>query len=226
LPRFALRQRLRLMTTPLLSKFQTAAARLGLKFSSRLRHSIRIIYKITGVGFYKHKQLEDNQGMFRLIAAVDRKLGIAKQGFMPWNIPEDEQYFTDQTKTHGGNVLTGKTTFQLAYLGKPLEGRQNYILTHDKAPIENANVVNNLKDFYNHFEHTDVWVSGGANVFAQIMQDGKADELWLTQIEADFGCNQFFPDFSHDHYDLVQESDLREQNGFIFRYVIYKRVSP
>jgi dihydrofolate reductase len=162
--------------------------------------------------------------MFRLIAAVDRKLGIAKQGFQPWYIPDDEQYFTDQTKSHGGNVLVGSTTYK-TFGGKPLEGRQNYVLTHDKTPIEGANLIHDLKQFYEDFEHIDVWVIGGANVFSQVMQDGRADELYLTQIEADFKCNQFFPGLGQD-YQLSEQSELHEQNGFIFRYVVYKKVSP
>jgi dihydrofolate reductase len=167
--------------------------------------------------------MRNNEAMFRLIAAVDRKLGLAKQGFQPWYIPEDEQYFTDKTKTHGGNVLVGNTTYK-TFGGKPLEGRQNYVLTRDKSPIEGSIVVNDLKHFYEEFEHIDVWVIGGANVFAQVMEDGKADELYLTQIEADFGCNQFFPQLEQN-YQISEQSELHEQNGFIYRYVIYKKVS-
>src|ERR1700691_3334961 len=127
--------------------------------------------------------------MFRLIAAIDRKRGLAKQGFQPWFIPKDEHFFPEQTKSLGGVVLVGSTTF--ATFKEPLAGRQNYVLTHDDTPREGAELVHDLEKFLGEWQARDVWVVGGANVFAQVMELGRADELYLTHIEADFGCNQF-----------------------------------
>lgn len=158
--------------------------------------------------------------MNRLIVAIDRKRGLAKNGGMPWNIPEDEQFFTDQTKTHGGHVLTGGETFRLAYKNKPLKGRHNYVLTHHTQPIEGAVVVNDLPTFLDEFKE-DLWVSGGAAVFEQIMALGKADELYITHIDADFGCDRFFPDYKG--YNLAEESPVKEQNGFKYKYAIYRK---
>jgi dihydrofolate reductase len=157
--------------------------------------------------------------MIRFIVAIDRQRGIAKHGFMPWNIPEDEAYFTDKTKSLGGNVLTGGVTFREAYLGKPLQDRQNFILTRDTTPIEGVTVVNDIDSFLNDFQD-DLWVAGGANVFEQII--GRADELYLTHIGADFGCDQFMPDYK-DQFELLDKGETREQNGFQYYYAVYKR---
>src|ERR1700683_1853200 len=107
--------------------------------------------------------------MIRLITAIDDRRGIAKNGNMPWRIPEDEAYFSRQTKAFGGRVLTGARTFRESYKGRPLAGRHNYILTHDIAPIPNVTLVHNLKQFLEDFSNKDLWVAGGAEVFAQIM---------------------------------------------------------
>lgn len=161
--------------------------------------------------------------MIRLIAAIDRKRGIAKHGYLPWYLPEDERFFTEQTKTHGGHVLTGGITFRNTYKGRPLKGRHNYILTHDPRPIKGAVAVNNLKKFLAQWDDAkDLWVAGGAEVFEEIMQAGKADELYLTLIDADFGCDQFFPEYEKD-YKLVEQSQPREQNGFRFAYARYAK---
>lgn len=159
--------------------------------------------------------------MMRLIVALDRRRGIAKHGFMPWSIPEDEQYFTDKTKSDGGLVLTGGTTFRQTYHG-PLAGRQNYILTHDTTPIEGATVVNDLDKFLRDFKDKDVWVAGGAKVFEEIIKASQADELYLTHIDADFDCDQFFPEYEHG-FKLVEQGEPREQNGFHFYYARYAR---
>jgi dihydrofolate reductase len=159
--------------------------------------------------------------MIRLIVAADRKLGMAKSGIFPWYIPDDEAYYDEHTRTHGGNVLMGSTTFRT--LDGPMPERQNYILTHDKTPIEGVELVHNLEKFLRDFEDKDLWVIGGANVFAQVIQLGRADELYITHIEADFNCNQFFPNYEQG-FKLTEKSDLHEQNGFIFHYARYDKV--
>ncbi len=160
--------------------------------------------------------------MNRLIAAIDIKRGLAKQGIMPWYIPEDEAYFTDQTKMFGGNVLTGGVTFRKTYHG-PLAGRQNYILTHDDSTISGVTLVHDLLKFLETFKNKDLWVAGGATVFEQIMAANQADELYLTHIKADFGCDQFFPAYENK-FKLLEQSEAREQNGFNFAYAHYVRL--
>ncbi len=161
--------------------------------------------------------------MNRLIASMDRKQGIAKHGFQPWSIPEDEARFTELTKSEGGICLIGSTTFKTFQKG-PLASRQNYVLTHDKTPIEGVTLVHNLEAFFKEFVNNNIWVIGGANVFAQVMELDQADELLLTRVEADFNCSQFFPDFSKG-YQLQEQSELLEQNGFIFSYATYVKTA-
>ena len=154
--------------------------------------------------------------MIRLIAAIDRQCGIGKHGGQPWHIPDDEVYFTEQTKSHGGNILVGSTTFRT--FKSPLPDRQNYLLTSQKEPVDGMELVHNLEKYLADYQDQDLWVIGGANVFAQVMELGRADELYLTRIEADFGCQQFFPDYEAD-FELAGQSELHEQNGFIFSYL-------
>lgn len=156
--------------------------------------------------------------MIRLIAAIDRNNGLAKHLVMPWHIPEDEQFFTDMTKKFGGNVLTGGKTFRETYHG-PLKNRHNFILTRDTSPIEGAEVVNDLAKFLEEFKD-DLWVAGGGQVFEQVMKLGRADELYLTHIDAEFGCDTFFPDY--EGFSMTEQSEPHEQNGFRFIYAVYK----
>jgi dihydrofolate reductase len=162
--------------------------------------------------------------MIIFIAAIDRKRGIAKHGGIPWFIPEDEKYFTTQTKTRGGNVLTGGKTFRDTYKGRPLVDRQNYILTRQQDPIEGATVVHDLMQLLDEFKGKELWISGGAEVFKEIMDAGRADELYLTHIDADFGCDQFLPEYENG-FKKVEESEVREQNGFKFTYAKHVRKS-
>lgn len=159
--------------------------------------------------------------MIRLIAAIDRNRGIGKNGGQPWYIPEDEAYFAQQTKSHGGHVLVGSTTFKTFH--GPLADRQNYVLTRSKDTVDGAELVHDLEKFLDHFQDSDLWVIGGADVFSQVIGLERADELYLTKIEADFGCQQFFPPYE-DRFSLVGEGELQEQNGFIFSYHRYAKL--
>ncbi len=160
--------------------------------------------------------------MNRLIIAIDRKRGLAKKGFMPWYIPEDELYFTDQTKTHGGNILVGRITYK-TFKG-PLASRKNYVLTHQKESGKGVTLIHDLNKFLEDFGDKDLWIVGGAAVFEQVMAAGKADELYITHIDADFGCDQFFPEYEAD-FVLRNQSEPQEQNGFHFIYTIYYKAN-
>lgn len=161
--------------------------------------------------------------MIRLIVASDRQRGLAKQGILPWHIPADVAYFAQKTKSDGAVVLMGSTTFKS--MQRPLPERKNYVLTSDDSPISGVELIHHLENFLKDYrgDEQHLWAIGGANVFEQIFEAGLADELYITRIEADFGCTQFFPDFS-DNFQLVSESDLQEQNGFLFTYQVYAKV--
>lgn len=156
--------------------------------------------------------------MIRSIVAVDRQRGLAKHGFQPWSIPDDEQFFTDQTKRYGGIVLVGGKTYKT--FRRPLADRQNFVLTRQTEPIPGAFVVNDLDKFFDEHRGQDIWVVGGASIFEQTMK--LADELYITKIDADFACDQFFPEYEND-FELVKASELHEQNGFVYMYTTYKK---
>lgn len=156
--------------------------------------------------------------MIRAIAAIDRKLGIGKDGTIPWELPTDQRYFTEQTKQYGGHVLTGLRTYSLTYHG-PLKDRTNYIVTHDSKPIPGAVVVNDLDTFLSEFTE-DLWIAGGADIFQQTLN--RTDELYLTHIDGVFDCDRFFPAYK-DKFELATQSKPLTENGLTFTFCIYRR---
>jgi dihydrofolate reductase len=160
--------------------------------------------------------------MIRCIVATDRMRGIAKNGYQPWSLPADEIYFTNQTKLYGGNILVGGTTFRNSLKNQPLEGRQNYLLTHHDTPVEGVTLVHNLEAFLAGWQDRDLWVIGGENVYKQVLVAGKVDEIYVTVIEADFGCDQFFPEIPSE-FKVKTKSKLHQENGLHFAYYVYAR---
>jgi dihydrofolate reductase len=155
--------------------------------------------------------------MIRQIVAIDRMNGIAKHGYQPWSIPDDEYYFMDQTK--GGTVLMGSKTFEV--ISHPLRERRNVVATRDISYSANgAEVIHDLDAFFEH--EKDVWVIGGGQIFAATID--VCDELYVTEIDADFACDTFYPEIPAA-FHRAETGDWQEQNGFRFRYCRYVRPS-
>jgi dihydrofolate reductase len=158
--------------------------------------------------------------MIRHIVAFDTKQGIAKGGIQPWYIPDDEAFFQAETKKYGGKVLMGARTY--VAIKHPLRERENFVLTHDATPIPGAVVVNDLRKFLAEFQG-DLWIIGGAEVFAQTLD--VADELYITKIEADFRCDRIYPEYE-SKFGLSKQGAPKIQNGFRYQYEVYTPKSP
>ncbi len=156
--------------------------------------------------------------MIRFIVAVDEKLGMAKDGRQPWHLPTDEKYFLEQTQKYGGVVVMGRPTFEV--IGHPLKERRNIVLSKKLHQAEGVEIAADLQQAL-HIA-PDIWVIGGASIFAQTLQ--LADELYITRIEADFACDQFFPEFEED-FDLISKSIPYHENGVTFTFCIYGKKS-
>lgn len=154
--------------------------------------------------------------MIRLIAAIDQKRGIAKDGRIPWHLPTDEQYFLQKTNQDGGVVLMGRATFEA--IGHPLKERRNIVISKSLGPAEGVEVMNDLQQALH--AASDVWVIGGAAIFEQTLSF--ANELYITRIETDAGCDRFFPEFEKE-FEPAGKSKPYNENGLTFRLCVYRR---
>lgn len=157
--------------------------------------------------------------MIRLIVAYDQRRGIAKHGVQPWNIPDDEAYFSLQTKSRGAAVFMGRKTLEV--MGSPLDERDNYVLTSNDKSIAGVTLVHDTNEFLIAWGDKDLWVIGGASIYELFMKQKLADELYVTHIAADFGCDQFFPEFNENDYTQESKIATNSQNGFEYRYAVY-----
>lgn len=155
--------------------------------------------------------------MIRLIAAIDSRRGIARNGQIPWDLPSDRAYFNSQTLKFGGNILMGHTTFNT--LRGSLVGITDYVVSHSLIKLPGSVVlVNDIESFLNNFKE-DLWVIGGEGIYALTI--GKAQELYLTNIESDFNCDQFFPSFSG--FKLKSFDGPKKENNQTFNFEVFER---
>lgn len=156
--------------------------------------------------------------MFNLIAAVAENNCIGIKNKIPWNIPEDFQYFKQTTL--GKTCVMGQATYEsiLGYLGKPLPGRQNVVVTLDKnyqAP-EGVRVFNNLDDVFTKLKDEDVFICGGASIYRQTID--RVDTLYITRVHQIVDGDVFFPEID---LNIWHETWREDHDGFSF--VIYKK---
>lgn len=138
-----------------------------------------------------------------MIAAMDSKMGIGKNGTLPWSIPEDLQRVRSLTKGH--TIIMGRKTFES--IGHPLPDRTNIILTRNLSYNSmGCPIVTSLNEAIRMAKdngESEVFIFGGGDVFAQGI--ALADELYLTIVEGDFGADTFFPDYSDFTRKIFEE---------------------
>jgi len=128
--------------------------------------------------------------MIRAIAAMDDRLGISVDTGIPWNVPADVEHF--RTLTMSSSVLMGYATY--TEFASPMPGRTNYVATRRTETLRDGFLpVNDLHSFLADGLEGDLWIIGGASLYATTLED--VQELALTRVAGDFGCTKFFPTF-------------------------------
>jgi dihydrofolate reductase len=109
--------------------------------------------------------------------AADRVIG--RDGTLPWHLPEDLRRF--KALTTGATVVMGRATWEsLPPSVRPLPGRRNIVLSRTpdfEAP--GAEVFTSL-DAALDAADGDVWVMGGASVYAEALP--RADRIVRTRL--------------------------------------------
>lgn len=173
---------------------------------------------------------------FALIAAVDKNFGIGKNNTLPWRLPSDLKHFSEVTTVvqdpgKANAVIMGRKTWDsLPPKSKPLKNRLNIVLSREaslglpqgvllsNSLDEGLALAQSIKKVEN------VFVIGGANLFAQAINHPDCQTVYLTQIEQAFDCDTFFPlEILQQNFKIAEQSRKLQENGLDFSYVAYAR---
>lgn len=158
--------------------------------------------------------------MLTLIAAVAKNGAIGKDNALPpWRLSADLKRF--KALTTGHPVVMGRKTWES--LGRPLPGRHNIVLTrnHGFHP-DGATVVHSIEEALTAATNPDeIFVIGGAEIYALAMP--RADRLQLTEIDADFDGDTWFPKFERGLWRETQRECHRSDTGLDYAFVTYER---
>jgi len=170
----------------------------------------------------------DTDILVSLIASVARNGSIGAGGELVWDEPADKRWFRQQTM--GCPVVMGRKTWDsLPARFRPLPGRANLVVSRQpgfQAP--GAEVTTTLdaalalaRAHAATTGATRVFVIGGGQLYIEALP--VADELVLTEIDADLPGDTRFPAWDRAAFDERSREAHRTAAGLGFDFVTYRR---
>ena len=157
-----------------------------------------------------------------LIAAVAQDGGIGHRGELLAKLPRDLARF--KRLTLGAPVVMGRKTWDS--IGWPLPERRNIVLTRD--PHWHADGAEAVPSFAAAMALADgverVFAIGGAAIFAFALP--LADTLELTEIDAAFPADAYFPAWDRGAFRQTAREPLERADGLRYSFVTYRRKTP
>ena len=170
--------------------------------------------------------------MLSLIAAVARNRAIGKDGQLLWQLPEDMRHFREITS--GKPLIMGRKTWEsLPEKFRPLPGRLNIVVSrnpqyHAAGAVLSASLEDALQQAARLAPGAmEVLVIGGAELYRQALP--LADRLYLTEIDADFVGDTFFPMLNPAQWQETSRQAIPPASGtndgrtFTLAFVEYRR---
>ena len=157
-----------------------------------------------------------------IVAAIARGGVIGRDNGIPWRVPEDARHF--RALTIGHPVVMGRRTWDsLPSPYRPLPGRRNVVLSRDPgwraAGAERAGSLDEALGLVDGAPR--VFVIGGADVYAAALPI--ADDLLLTEIDADVDGDTVFPPFDATDFEETSRERLVSEAGVPLSFVTYTR---
>ena len=156
------------------------------------------------------------------IVAVAQNGVIGREGRLPWHIPEDLEWFTDQTV--GGVMIEGPACY--LELGKALSGRGTVVVSRDEKKVfPGASRSSNLESAIVEAEKLPwsgpTWITGGERIYAEGL--AHCSKLYITRIHQDFSGDRYFPkDWQKTFSRLVWSKESR-QADLSYTFEIWER---
>jgi dihydrofolate reductase len=156
-----------------------------------------------------------------LVAIVARDGGIGHRGGLLVRLPEDLRRF--KAITLGSPVVMGRKTWQS--IGRALPGRRSIVITRDPGVrAEGAETASSLDEALALAADAPVvHVIGGAEIYALALP--LADELHLTELDAEFPADTFFPAWDRSRFALVAREPHETAEGLRYAFTTYKRLA-
>ncbi|HNQ03611.1 MAG TPA: dihydrofolate reductase [Thiobacillaceae bacterium] len=161
-----------------------------------------------------------NKPSLNIIAAMARNRVIGIHNTLPWRLPEDLKHFKSLTLGH--HIIMGRKTYES--IGKPLPGRTTVIVTRDADYRVQGCITAGSIDaaIAACGADAELFFVGGAQLYAQVLP--RADRLYLTEIQAEYEGDAWFPEFDRDDWREVERQTHVNDTGLGYHFVTYTRM--
>ncbi|MDE1920753.1 MAG: dihydrofolate reductase [Candidatus Omnitrophica bacterium] len=171
---------------------------------------------------------------FSIVVAFDSSYGIGKNGRLPWRLPGDLRRFKeittgeDQGLKKNAVIMGRKTWESLPEKFRPLPNRVNVVLSRRRDFKVPAGVLcfQNLDEALTALSSLnnigDIFVIGGAEIYASAMAHPLCQKLYVTHVKGAFDCDAFFPPISRQ-FMPISASEEYEEGGASFHFSEYLR---
>jgi dihydrofolate reductase len=153
------------------------------------------------------------------VAIVARDGGIGHRGGLLVRLPEDLRRFKQITL--GTPVVMGRKTWQS--IGRALPGRRNIVVSRDPVFVaEGAETAASLGEAIERAgDVPTVHVIGGAEIYALALP--VADELQLTELDAEFPADTFFPAWDRALFVRTAHEQHVAESGLRYAFSTYRK---
>ena len=158
--------------------------------------------------------------MISIIAAVARNRAIGYQNKLIYWLPNDLKRF--RLLTTGHTIIMGRRTFESLPKGA-LPNRRNIVLSRSKKEFPGCECFPSLEVALQHCKSDeDVYIIGGASVYAQAMK--VADRLCLTEIDdTPDDADTFFPPYGSWKETKRDSHQKDDRHAYDYAFVDYVR---
>ena len=159
--------------------------------------------------------------MISLVAAVAADGAIGFRNHLLYWLPNDLKRF--RLLTTGHTIVMGRRTFESLPKGA-LPNRRNIVLSRQQFSWPGAETFPSLEAALAACQSEDVYVIGGASVYAQALP--LADRLYLTEVaDTPVEADAYFPAFSADEWTVerCEQHFPDERHAHAYRFVDYIR---
>lgn len=155
------------------------------------------------------------------IVAVSPDRVIGSGGRLPWHLPQDTAYFREMTR--GGVMIEGPLCYR--ELGGALPDRGTVVVSRrPEAVFPGASRAGDLAEALDVARRMPwpgpVWIAGGEWLYAAALP--LCERLYITEIDARYAGDRFFPEWRHTHPVLIASRDAVD-DGVSLRFRVYAK---
>lgn len=155
--------------------------------------------------------------MLSIIVALSENNVIGRDNGLPWRLSADLKRLKSLTMGH--HIIMGRKTWES--LGKPLPGRVNVVITHDKNfSAQGAVVTHSLNDALEKAkDDPEAFIFGGGTIFKEALH--MVNKIYLTRVHTEIDGDTYFPELKKSEWTETESVNFTadEKNQFDYSFV-------